>query len=86
MAKIVKTVCDQCGSLERPTTAYKVSRKGAARTLDLCKEHGKVLEDMIGKKAKYSTGAARRTADTIVATVEDVQRLAEQADEATADK
>lgn len=42
-----KTVCSVCRNPRRKVSAYRVGQDGVLVTVDLCKEHGAYIEELI---------------------------------------
>lgn len=73
MAKVTITVCDVCHDPERTTATYRMGQVGALRSVDLCNEHAKPIEDILAAKPAKSRAPRRRTFDQAVTTIEEIE-------------
>jgi len=70
VAKLSVTVCDECQSLERKTTSYRVLSDGRVGTADLCDLHNRPLEALL---RTIGTRPTRAVFSDQVVTMEEIE-------------
>lgn len=75
MARITISVCDVCES-QSEVQHYEIKVGAKRRVLDLCREHGAPLEDLLARAPKAAKKAAAKAAPgRKVMTMEEIESL-----------
>lgn len=61
MAQITLTVCDVCRNVALETTRWTIEGPDGKRTFELCREHGKGVQDVYRKSPAKTQSAAVRS-------------------------